>query len=337
MGDYKKTIYSENVTPVLSIIVPVYNVEKYLNCCLMSLLYQNVHENVFEVICIDDGSTDGSGGVLDEFANKHNNLKVVHQQNCGVSSARNKGIELVKGEYIWFVDADDLIAENSLKSIIDCINENKKPDMLSVGVISFDDNDRSISELKGKALSIDEESKRYSEWIFAEIVKADIIRNNGIRFDSNVFYGEDDIFQVFLHQYIITKAKLNRVVYFYRQRLGSALHSSISEDNIERIMKTYNSDLKYAETYTFFDYKRKNVYKGMPYLMLYITQQPHKIAKRYISMLKGYKLFPLNSVEGYVDNKKMTRSQLIRRNSYRSYVGYYILRLYTRLYKGIKK
>ena len=97
----------EMTTPVLSIIVPVYNVEKYLARCIDSILAQTFTD--FELILVDDGSTDNSGEICDEYAGKDPRIIVIHKENGGVSSARNHGLDIARGEYITFVDSDDQI------------------------------------------------------------------------------------------------------------------------------------------------------------------------------------------------------------------------------------
>ena len=92
-------------SPLISVIIPVYNVEKYLHRCLDSVIEQT-YKNL-EVILIDDGSTDHSGEICDDYAAKDVRIHVIHQENQGVSAARNKGLDNVKGEYITFVDSDD--------------------------------------------------------------------------------------------------------------------------------------------------------------------------------------------------------------------------------------
>lgn len=100
----------------LSIIIPVYNVEAYLENCLFSILNQNFKE--YEILLIDDGSTDNSGKICDNYANKYKNIVVVHQPNLGVSSARNKGLSLAKGKYLHFIDSDGTIdADTYIKNI----------------------------------------------------------------------------------------------------------------------------------------------------------------------------------------------------------------------------
>lgn len=101
---------------LVSVIVPVYNVEQYLPRCLDSLIGQTLEE--IEIICIDDGSTDQSGRILDEYASRDSRIKVVHQENGGLACVRNKGLELVRTEWFTFVDSDDYIALNMLEIML---------------------------------------------------------------------------------------------------------------------------------------------------------------------------------------------------------------------------
>ncbi len=99
-------------SPFISIIVPVYNVEKYLSTCVDSILSQTFED--FELLLIDDGSTDNSGMLCDEYLKTDKRIKVIHQKNAGVSAARNKGIDEALGEYICFIDSDDWIDKQFL-------------------------------------------------------------------------------------------------------------------------------------------------------------------------------------------------------------------------------
>ena len=98
--------------PFFSIIIPVYNVALYLRECLDSVLAQTFKD--WEAICVDDGSTDESGKILDEYGARDKRFRVVHQGNAGVSAARNRGLEEAKGEWVWFLDGDDLILPGAL-------------------------------------------------------------------------------------------------------------------------------------------------------------------------------------------------------------------------------
>ena len=101
----------EKEIPDVSIIIPTYNVEKYIEQCLKSLFAQK-YKN-FEIICVDDGSTDKSSEILEEYEQKDKRFTVISQPNKGVSAARNRGMQQAKGKYIMFVDSDDWLAHNA--------------------------------------------------------------------------------------------------------------------------------------------------------------------------------------------------------------------------------
>lgn len=103
--------------PQISIIVPVYKVEKYINRCIDSILTQTFTD--FELILVDDGSPDNCPAICDRYVSKDNRVKVIHKKNGGVSSARNSALDIAQGEYITFVDADDLLEQNALYALLD--------------------------------------------------------------------------------------------------------------------------------------------------------------------------------------------------------------------------
>ena len=107
----------------LSIIVPIYNAEKGIRRCIESILQQDYED--FEAILLDDGSQDGSAKILDEYALKDKRIHVVHKKNSGVSDTRNQGMRIAKGEYIQFMDADDWLAENAMKVLVNAIEESE--------------------------------------------------------------------------------------------------------------------------------------------------------------------------------------------------------------------
>ena len=101
--------------PLITVIVPVYNVEKYLRRCLDSIIRQT-YQNL-EILCIDDGSIDNSGEICEQYAARDARIKVIHQENQGLSTARNRGLDTATGEYIAFVDSDDYIAADVLEQL----------------------------------------------------------------------------------------------------------------------------------------------------------------------------------------------------------------------------
>jgi glycosyltransferase involved in cell wall biosynthesis len=120
----------------ISVIIPVYNVEKYLNECLDSIVNQTFED--IEIICINDGSTDGSLDILNEYENLDSRVKVITQENRGVSAARNKGLELACGSYIYFIDSDDYLELDGLEKLYE-LSEEKNLDLLLFKLIRFDD------------------------------------------------------------------------------------------------------------------------------------------------------------------------------------------------------
>ena len=112
-----------NEHPLISVIVPVYNVEKYLRRCLDSIVNQT-YKNL-EIILVDDGSVDNSGNICDEYAVKDKRIQVIHKENGGLSSARNKGLDIINGEYVSFIDSDDYVDNSFIEKLYTiCINNN---------------------------------------------------------------------------------------------------------------------------------------------------------------------------------------------------------------------
>ncbi|MCD8315850.1 MAG: glycosyltransferase, partial [Eggerthellaceae bacterium] len=123
-----------NASPEVSIIVPVYNNYYYLNKCLDSLVSQTLSS--IEIICIDDGSDDGSGALIDEWAGKDSRIKAVHEKNSGVAHARNVGLDIAQGRYILFVDSDDYIAYRSCEFLCE-VADATEADIVVFGGMTF--------------------------------------------------------------------------------------------------------------------------------------------------------------------------------------------------------
>ena len=130
--------------PELSIIIPVYNVESYINRCLQSILNQSYSD--FGLVIVDDGSTDGSAALLDQYASQDERILVVHQQNMGVSAARNTALKLFKGNYLTFVDPDDFISSETIILNMDYLHSNSDIDILQYPYCHYidDEHDKKI-------------------------------------------------------------------------------------------------------------------------------------------------------------------------------------------------
>lgn len=124
----------------LSIIIPVYNVEKYIRVCLESIFCQGMDEDLFEVIIVNDGTKDNSMGVIDDIIHNHKNIIVINQSNQGLSIARNNGITKACGEYLLFVDSDDLLTKDSLSLLLENAIKTKA-DLIIADFLKMSDQD----------------------------------------------------------------------------------------------------------------------------------------------------------------------------------------------------
>lgn len=180
-----------NTIPKVSVIVPVYNAEKYLHRCIDSILAQMFTD--FELLLIDDGSKDKSGAICDEYADKDSRVRVFHKENGGVSSARNAGLDNARGEWITFVDSDDEIC--SLGEIT------AESDMVIASLdIQRSDGRKEVISFSHDVISGDElkyflekhiQSHIFSS-VYAKYIKRKLI--NGLRFDTSMKIGEDTVF-----------------------------------------------------------------------------------------------------------------------------------------------
>lgn len=174
----------------LSFIVPLYNSSKWMNKCIGSLLDQDVPQDEYEIILVDDGSPDESGRIADEFARKHQNVRVIHQSNKGPSGARNTGMAAADSKYIWLVDPDDYIEPNCLSRLLS-IMESGNLDILRFGYRLVDEEYKEVkkhpSELKNdyspNIFNGDDflnERMGTACYIWTFIFKLSVIRDNGI-------------------------------------------------------------------------------------------------------------------------------------------------------------
>lgn len=184
---------------LISVIIPVYNVEAYLRQCIDSVLAQTFRD--FELLLIDDGSTDGSGAICDSYAAIDPRVRVFHKENGGVSSARNRGIDNAKGEWITFVDSDDYIQKEYLYNFI--LNIDEDLDLIIQGIRRFGELDNRIvySYKENLAINIKDFLNAYNihpniAGPVSKFYKKRIIKNNKIEFVDYLKYGEDTIFNL---------------------------------------------------------------------------------------------------------------------------------------------
>lgn len=209
-----------NAEPLISVIVPIYNAEKTLEKCIDSILSQSCSN--FELLLIDDGSIDHSGLICNQYALKDNRVRVIRQKNAGVSAARNKGLEMMKGEYVTFIDLDDWIKDNYFLEMMNY----RDYDLVQCSYInnvesnsySYSYPDRSCqsrADIKILCVKSDEVLEKISEVIWGKLLRSSIIRKKNIYFDSSIFSGEDTIWMLQYLQYIESLRCLSSIGYVY--------------------------------------------------------------------------------------------------------------------------
>jgi hypothetical protein len=256
--------------PLISIIVPIYNVEKYLAECVTSLLKQT-YSNV-EIILVDDGSTDQSGKLCDEYASSHENVVVIHQKNAGVSQARNNGMLYARGEWITFCDSDDWCDVRMCEKIVHRITD--ETDILIWGFSYFENGqfkskekiEDSLVIYKGKDVQIvqlDLFTKRFDNRFvddtniimgtcWGKLYRKSIIVNHNITFSDGLHPHEDSFFNFlafqnareihFLHESynfyrIISTSGCQR----YKPKEGMCIHNAV------RLLQQYIKQYNYSE------------------------------------------------------------------------------------------
>lgn len=201
---------------ILSIIIPIYKVEKYIERCLISTVKQDIPSSEYEVVCIDDGSPDNSKVIAETFATQHENIKVYSQNNEGLSSARNTGIGLAKGDYIFFLDSDDWIAENVLGKITLKLGM-ENPDVLCICSCRSNGTVHEKVHFFHDELPLDGPtalSKGLKPEAPFSIVKTDYLRRNNFMFYKGIFH-EDSELTPRLHYQANKVSFLNDLVYYY--------------------------------------------------------------------------------------------------------------------------
>lgn len=210
---------------LLSIVIPVYNVEAYVERCIRSCAFQDISSSEYEIIAINDGSTDNSLQIIKKLAGEITNLTVYSQKNAGLSAVRNFGFSVSKGDYIWYVDSDDWIAENCLKRIIEQV---KGHQLMAMGYIDAydDDSNNVIVDFKEKSLiksGLDLQKLLYSGFNTPAqlcIVERELLERKGIRFVEGIYHEDVEYTPRVLHG-ITDVVVLDEPVYYFYQRPNS--------------------------------------------------------------------------------------------------------------------
>ncbi|WP_102408570.1 glycosyltransferase family 2 protein [Parabacteroides bouchesdurhonensis] len=303
----------------VSIILSVYNREKYLCKCLDSILYQSFTD--WECLVVDDGSTDGCSAIAEEYAKKDSRFRIFHQENGGVSAARNRGLDHATGKYISFVDSDDFIDIDYLRALYERMTTNG----LSMGGLK-------VSHLNGEmqerlpiadCFLVDRTNEQkltdlYDSWLlYAPVCKLydrNLIEANGLRFCKEINYGEDVVFNFTYLLYVDTISVVQKLLYNVVKvenslsYIGKVSPMRVHNANFEavvRFYKTKNILGEYSKNiiggrYFFWTWMmcrsvlRKHGEMSFAERYRYLADAMSEINKEYLfNSLKGYFLYSL--------------------------------------------
>lgn len=223
---------NKNNSIKLSIVIPLYNLQEYITDCLSSIYIQNVDERTFEVIVVDDGSKDESVACVKPFLDKYNNIRLIKQENQGVSVARNNGLRHVSGRYVTFLDGDDALQPYSLSKAIDYLNQTSS-DIIYLRSKLNSVNSRDLhtwfnyfkKDTKYSASDILKKGYNNCGSVTAGIYNISFLKDNNIQFAPGVANSEDAIFNYLLYSYNPTIYFADIVFYSVTIRDGSAHHN----------------------------------------------------------------------------------------------------------------
>lgn len=300
----------------LSIIIPVYNVEKYIASCLNSLLNQDLKSDEYEILIIDDGSTDNSILIASKHLDKHKNIHIHSQENAGVGCARNTGLDKAKGEYVYFIDPDDYLADNVLGKILECCYANsleiltfksKSTFNLKIKQSRTENEDLVISKVMDGQFYIGEYGYANEVWWY--VFKKDLVNTLNLRFIKgrwmedaiftlNIFLGAKNMANLPIdahrHVKVSGSAMTNREPNHYLKVIFDNENAAITYKPIIEDLKKSKSNLKCIKVVKS---RQQSFVFFILYRMLFSNIHEAQI-KSIFSNMKEVGAYPLNNFLG---------------------------------------
>ena len=248
----KNDLKQINECPLVSIIVPVYNVDRYINQCVDSIINQT-YKNI-ELILVDDGSTDNSPNICDEYAKTDARIKVIHKKNGGLSSAREIGIDNSTGEYVMFIDGDDWLDEETILSCVDCVYKDRSVDLVSFPYVrEYKDKSFPVHFFDGNKRFDGKDAENFYRQLFGpcgkecnkpeqidklvsccmKLYRADVVKAGKFFDTKEVGSCEDGLFNMYALYKCTRVVYLDNCFYHYRKTRGT-LTSSYRENFIAK-------------------------------------------------------------------------------------------------------
>lgn len=240
----------------LSVIIPVYNVESYLEKCVNSVISQNISN--IEIILVNDGSTDSSPSICETFSKMYDYVKVIHKKNGGLSSARNEGIRSANGEYLMFLDSDDWWNKNvSVSAILNCLFEDSGCEMVLFNILNYYENDgyyKRVENFNFNKIPTNNLENYYSFLLNSgnlqvsactKILLKSFILNNELFFKEGI-KGEDNEWMIRLLRSVQKIKVIDEDLYIYRKQRKGSITNTINSKSIFDLLTIINDSLHYS-------------------------------------------------------------------------------------------
>lgn len=270
--------------PIISIIVPVYNSEEYLEKCIESILNQTFKS--FELILVNDGSTDSSKEICDKYRDMDKRVITIHKQNEGQASARNYGLEIAQGEYIGFVDSDDWIEINMFEVLYNaCIKEDA--DISIMGLRELNESKTYYFEYIPKSIELNEILKRAYPW--NKLFKRSLFINHELKFTSGRYYEDLELIpKLFIESK--KNAIVSKIGYNYLKRSDSTTNTK--DKKILDLLWAYTEIKKYLISKNYYRQYEEEFKKSIKYLYSFyaniLYSYPMKFVIRYSKEIVNY-------------------------------------------------
>lgn len=239
--------------PLVSIIIPVFNVEQYIGKCLESVISQTYHN--LEVICVEDCSTDRSAQILEQFIKIDSRINIIfHHENGGLSRARNSGLKIINGDYVTFIDSDDFIAENFVEKLI-CKICRTKADFVLASTVEFEDDNISNKQIYTLQVRFDDVYDRetivhsminYPVTAWAKLYRTSFLKKNNLSFINGLLH-EDEPWSMLLYAKATSVGFAENAYYFYRKRRYGSITAERDHITIEYCYKYLETLRKMSE------------------------------------------------------------------------------------------
>lgn len=278
---------------LLSIIIPVYNVEKYVEKCIRSCETQDIPSSEYELICINDGSKDNSLAIVEKLASEYDNIKIINQDNQGLSMARNNGLKIATGEYIWFVDSDDWIAENCLAAVTRTLLSENLDALIINGIRFIDGEEMPHQNVDVTPVMTGIEMMHHHHTncaSFKTILKKSLFEDHNIRFYPGIYH-EDQEYSPRMY-YFVERIRQSDF-YIYMNRLNrQSITQSVNPKKGFDLLKVSESlyefceeNVKEVDKYLYHDFICSNLNQSLSNIII----APNDVKREYKTVLKGYK------------------------------------------------